>query len=139
MFFHAKDMALGGRQLSPLIYGSIVQAFGGISPAGSGNPGGGPFSTGIPEQLGHATWYVSATIGLPLVLLAGIGINESHMAQETIDYGDPIITARQVLDRRTSKAFVNKAAEFFEALIESGDIAASPSANSGLCQDGQGP
>ena len=118
-------MALGGRQLNPLIYGSIVQALGGISPAGFGNPDGGPFSTGIPGQSGYATSFFSPNFGLPLVLLAGVDTNESHMAQETIDYGDPTITASQVVDRRTLKAFVNESAAFFEELLASEDAAAS--------------
>ena len=51
-------------------------------------------SPGIPGASGHAAVYVSANFGLPIVLLAGFDLNESHLAEEEIDYGDPAITAR---------------------------------------------
>ncbi len=46
------------------------------------------------------------------------------MFEEPIDYGDPTITARDVVDRRTLKAFVTEAGNYFIATQKSGDVAA---------------
>ena len=73
-------------------------------------------SASIPGASGHAAVYNSPELGTPIVLLAGFDITESHLvsiAAETIDYGDPTITARDVVDRETLQAFVTQAGNYF--------------------------
>ena len=124
---HAEDMSLSGRLLNPVIYGAILQASG-INPADlmadhatseaafhaaeAGN--GGAFNIpDIPGASGYATVYTSGSLGSGLVLLAGFDLNETHLAEEQIDYGNPATTAKDVVDRETLKAYVKEAEEFF--------------------------
>ena len=142
VFVHSKEMALSGRLLDPLIYAAILQAVG-INPADLlANPGaaldlftgaatgdGGAFDIpNFPDASGYATVYISTSIGAPIVLLAGFDLNESHLAEETIDYGNPSVTARDVVDRDTLKAFVAQAGEWIIEFQKSGDLAASSKA-----------
>ena len=131
VFVHAKDMSLSGRQLRPAIYGAILDALG-IDRAALTDPAaaqtalvdaaagdGGPFDVpGIPGASGHAAVYVSAKFGSPVVLLAGFDLNESHLVEEDIVHIEPAVTARDVVDRATLKAFVTQAGEFFLALAQ---------------------
>ena len=55
------------------------------------------------------------------MLVAGFDLNESHVTREDIDYGDPAITAKDVVDRETLKAFVAEASKFIVDTIESSD------------------
>ncbi len=48
----------------------------------------------------------------PFVLLAGFDLDASHLSDEAIDYGNPAITASDVVDRETLKAFVTEALRF---------------------------
>ncbi|MDE2807416.1 MAG: hypothetical protein OXN90_03280 [Gemmatimonadota bacterium] len=151
VFIHAKDMSLSGRQLNPLVYGTILQAVG-INPADLTNPAtalaafaaaaaGNVSSFNIPDvpgTSGYAAVYISTTFGLPFVMLAGFDLNESHLAEEAIDYGDPTITARDVVDRETLKTFVTQAGEWFLKLQKSGDLAAATQAKIAL-RDPNGP
>ena len=157
VYLHAKNMALSGRLLNPLIYGAILSALG-VSPTALGNldspdpataaqafgaalsllqqePDGAfdattpiqGLSPGIPGASGHAAVYVSPELGGPIVLLAGVDLDASHVVSlddETIDYGDPAVTASDVVDHRTLKAFVTQAGEYFLQLMGSGDAAA---------------
>ena len=124
---HAKDMSLSGRLLNPVIYVAILQASG-INPADlmadhdtsedafhaaeAGN--GGAFNMpDIPGASGYATVYTSGSLGSGLVLLAGFDLNETHLAEEQIEYGSPATTAKDVVDRETLKAYVKEAEEFF--------------------------
>ena len=52
------------------------------------------------------------------MLLSGFDIDESHLATEEIDYGDPTVTARDVVDRETLRAFVTQAGNHYIALRE---------------------
>ncbi|MDE2845624.1 MAG: hypothetical protein OXO51_02835 [Gemmatimonadota bacterium] len=155
VYIHAKDMALSGRQLNPLIYGSILLSLGvpqtvllnlaSPDPATAGQalnallgilsqepdgafdatvpvPG---LSPGIPGASGHSAVYVDPNLGAPVVLLFGFDINASHLVEEVIDYGDPAITASEVVDRETLKAFVTQAGEHLLEFMSSGDAAAS--------------
>ena len=138
IFVHAKDMALSGRLLNPLIYGAILQALG-INPADLADPAkaltafaaavagdGGTFNIpDLPGASGYATVYLSANFGVPILTLAGFDLNESHLAEEDIDYGAPSVTAREVVDRETLKSFVTQAGEFFLEHQSSGDLAAT--------------
>ncbi len=158
VYIHAKNMALSGRLLNPVIYGAILfalgvsptdlanlaspdpatagQAFGAVvgtllqEPDGAFNattpiPG---LSPGIPGASGHAAVYVEPNLGAaPIVMLMGFDLNESHLvpiSDETIDYGDPTITAEEVVDRETLKTFVTEAGNYFLEILRSGDSAA---------------
>ena len=149
VFIHAKDMSLAGRQLSPLIYGAILPALG-ITPdpvtlpAALGNvyatgafpnPDGGQFALPAAGASGYATSYYSPELQSPIVLIAGFDLNESHLVpveDEDIDYGNPAITAAEVVDRATLKAFVTAAGEYFIELMESGDPTAASRARIAL-------
>ena len=149
---HAQDMALSGRLLNPVIYGAVLEAVG-ISPAALTDPAavqtaftaaaagdGGPFDVpGLPGASGYATVYVSAgRYPQPLVLLAGFDLVRSHLAEEEIEHIEPAVTARDVADRATLKAFVTAAGEYFISLSESGDLAAFSKARIAL-RDPTGP
>ena len=43
------------------------------------------------------------------MILAGFDLNETHVTEEDIDFGDPSVTAEDVVDRGTLKAFVTEA------------------------------
>ena len=168
IFVHAKNMALSGRLLNPSIYAAILTALGvepavlaGLAspdPATAAQartafletlsqepaapfdattpiPG---FRPGIPGASGYATVFNSVNFGSPTVLLAGFDLNESHLAEETVDYGNPSVTARDVVDRQTLKAFVTEAGEYFLQLREAGDFAAAWKAKIAL-RDPNGP
>ena len=154
VYIHAKNMALSGRQLNPLIYGSILhalgvspdvlanlaspdpataaQAFGALLGTLSQEPDGAfdatipipGLSPGIPGASGHTAVYVDPNLGTPVLLLVGFDINASHLVEEVIDYGDPAITARDVVDRESLKAFVTQAGEHLLEFMSSGDAAA---------------
>ena len=168
VFVHAKNMALSGTLLNPLIYAEILTVLG-VEPtvlAGLASPDpataaqartalldtlsqepAAPFDAttpvpglrpGIPGASGYATVYVSVNFGGPTVLLAGFDLNESHLAEETIDYGNPSVTAGEVVDRQTLKDFVTEAGEYFLQLREAGDFAAAWKAKIAL-RDPNGP
>ena len=164
VYIHAKDMSLSGRLLNPLIYAEILVALGvsptdlvnlaspdpgtaalalqAVSAALSQEPDGAFDATGsIPGASGHAVVYVSSELGAPIVLLVGFDINESHLvpiSDEAIDYGDPAVTARDVVDRETLKAFVTQAGEFFLEIMSTGDVAAGSKARIAF-RDPNGP
>ncbi len=171
VFLHAKDMALAGRQLNPLIYADILAPLG-VSPADLANLASpdpdtrssaitsvfatlsqepdAPFDAtapiagvrpAIPGASGYASVYVSSDLRAPIVLLAGFDLGESHLVPigaEAIDYGDPAITARDVVDRATLKAFVTQAGNYMLDIQQSGDPAAASKARIAL-RDPNGP
>ena len=110
------------------------------------NPDGGRFDLPAvpnvsPGASGYASSYASASTafgGLPFVALAGFDLDSSHVVQERIDHADPAITARDVVDRRTLKAFVTGAGRFVTDLRQSGDPVASAQALVAL-RDPNGP
>ncbi|MCY4429233.1 MAG: hypothetical protein OXC11_02420 [Rhodospirillales bacterium] len=143
IFIHAKDMALSGRLLNRLLYSTILSSLGVSSAdlANLGSPDSAtresafaavlatlsqepdaPFDAtvpipglrpGIPGASGYASVYVSPEFRSPIVLLARFDVNASHLEEEALDYGEPTITARQVVDRETLKAFVTQAGNYF--------------------------
>ena len=126
VFFHAKDMSLGGRQLRPEVYKAIRTALGFIPPAPVTNPDGGEFTVppvGTEDTHGYAALYNSANFG-PTIMLVGLDLDESHLIRETVDSA-PAIAAEDVVDRRTLKAFVNAAADFVVELSQTGNLEAS--------------
>ena len=151
VFVHAKDMSLSGRKLKPLIYRGILRALG-INPADLANPAafraafaaaeagnGGSFDIpSVPGASGYASAYTSLSFRTPAVLLAGFDLNESHLAAEQIDYGDPAVTAADVVDRATLKAFVTEAGNYFMELVLTGDPAAVSKARIAM-RDPNGP
>ena len=148
---HAKNMSLSGRLLNPSIYGAILQALG-INPADLTDRAaalaaftdalagdGGPFNVpDIPGASGYAAAITSPSFRTPIVLLAGFDLNESHVVDEVIDYGDPTVTARDVVDRETLTAFVTEAGERFREISQSGDPAAFYKARNAM-RDPNGP
>ena len=148
LIWHAKAMGFSGRKLDPFIYGTILaslgveptvvadlfspnprtrlSAFAAVQQTLSQGPDGQFDATvpvpdlrpGIPGAAGHAAAFVSVNLGAPVVLLSGFDIDESHLAEEEIDYGDPTVTARDVVDRETLKAFVTQAGNHYLALRE---------------------
>ena len=137
VYVHAQYMSLSGRQLNPVIYAAVLHALG-IDPAALTDPAaamaafaaaahgdGGPFNVpDIADASGYATVYFSDAVPRPNVLLAGFDLDESHLipiSEEDLDYGDPPITASDVVDRETLKAFVTAAGEYIVELIESDD------------------
>ena len=167
VFIHTKDMALSGRLLNPVIYGSILstlgvpttvlanlaspdpavaaQAFADVLQTLSQEPDAAFDVTtpipglrpGIPGASGYATVYLSTNLGT-MVLLAGFDLNETHVVEEDLDYGDPTITARDVVDRETLKAFVTQAGEWFLEIQKTGDLTAISKAKIAL-RDPNGP
>ena len=149
VFEHAKAMALSGRLLKPEIYGAILKALG-IDPGDLANPAaagaafaaaaaghGGSFN--LPDVPG-ASGYAAVYAGNPQVpvLLAGFEIDESHLAEEEIDFGNPAITAAEVVDRNTLKAFVTESIRYFLSVLEKNDPAAISKARIAL-RDPSGP
>ena len=121
---HSKAMRLSGRKLNPLIYGSIFRALGVrrfTDLIAAANSDGRSFNVpDIAGASGYATVYLSPGLGVPVILLAGFDLNETHLVEEALDYGDPAITARDVVDRETLKAFVAEAAHYLLELGETG-------------------
>ena len=136
VLIHAQDMSLSGRLLNPLIYGAILQAMG-INPADLTSPAaaraafaaaiagnGGAFNVpNIPGASGYASVYWSVNFNAPILVIAGFELNSSHLIEEQIDYGNPAITARDVVDRETLKAFVEEAWEYFVTSYRTGGVA----------------
>ena len=149
VYVHAKDMSLAGRQLNPLIYGAILPALGitadpatlraalgNVYATGAfPNPDGGQFALPAAGASGYATSYYSPELQSPIVLIAGFDLNESHLVpveDEDIDYGNPAITAGEVVDRATLKAFVTGAGDYFLEILKTGDPAAASKARDRL-------
>ncbi|MXY92095.1 MAG: hypothetical protein F4Y42_01455 [Caldilineaceae bacterium SB0664_bin_27] len=137
VYVHPQQMSLSGRKLSPVIYAAILHALG-IDPATLTDPAaaiaafaaaaqgdGGPFNLpNIADASGYATVFFTGSAQRPTLLLAGFELNASHLipiSEEALDYGDPPITASDVVDRATLKAFVTAAGEYIVELIESDD------------------
>ena len=151
VFVHAKDMSLSGGKLKPSIYGGILRALG-INPADLADPAtgraafaaaeagnGGSFDIpGVPGASGYASAYTSLRFRTPAILLAGFDLNATHLAAEQIDYGDPEVTAADVVDRATLKAFVTEAGDYFMGLAKTGDQAAVSKARIAM-RDPNGP
>ena len=151
IFLHARSMALSGRLLNPLIYVAVLQALG-IDPADLLDPtaalpafaaaaagDGGAFDVPhIPGASGYATVYISPNFPIPVILIAGFDVDESHLAEEDIDYGDPAVTAEDVVDHETLKAFVTEAGEYFLQHQTSGILDDSAKARVAL-RDVNGP
>ena len=141
--FHTKDMSLSGRLLDPVILGTIYAALGvsrsDIAALRSSDPAivaqarraivttlaqerDANFDAtnpipgvrlGIPGAEGHAAVYVGRVFRIPLIVLGGFDLSVSHVVEEVIDYGNPTVTAQDVVDRETLKQFVIEAGNYF--------------------------
>ena len=162
VYEHAKSMALSGRLLNPLIYAEILaalgvepavlanlaspdpataaQAFGAVMGTLSQEPDAAFDATSlIPGASGHAAVSLLGDSGIPILLLAGFDLNESHLVEEAIDYGNPAITAKDVVDRETLKAFVTAAGEWFIPIVETATDPAAISKVRIAARDPNGP
>ena len=169
VYEHAKSMALSGRLLNPLIYAEILSALGvsptvlidlaSPDPATVAQARGTLMGTlsqepdaafdattpipglrpGIPGASGHAAVSLLGNSGIPILLLAGFDLNESHLIKEAIDYGNPTITAEDVVDRETLKAFVTQAGEWFIPIVETATDPAAISKARVAARDPNGP
>ena len=104
---HGKNAALSGGLLDPDIFAQITRA------AGS-SPVGGPFRVEAASADSYAVGGARNPDGSPAILVAGFDLQESHLVPEFTAPDDvPAVTARDVVDRRTLKAFVNGAIAYF--------------------------
>ena len=138
VYLHARDMSLSAGRLKPSIYAGLLRALrtpaavlAGLRSADAATRASAqsmllahlesephaPFSLAGGVS-GHAGAYQSVNTGRPLVLLAGFDLNASHLEEEEIDYGNPAVTARDVVDRETLKAFVGEALRFIAGTQE---------------------
>ena len=139
---HSKAMALSGRKLNPRIYGTILRALGArkfTDLIAAARSDGRSFNVpDIPGASGYATVYMSPGLGIPVVLLAGFDLNSSHLVSEPADDAAPAVTARDVVDRETLKAFVTGAGEYLLELARTGGRNAIWSAKDAM-RDPDGP
>ena len=148
VFMHAQDMGLSGRKLRPPIHAAILGALGvdpmdaaGIVPSltAAAAENGGAFNVpDIPGASGYAAPNFAGILQLPMIALAGFELDASHVLEEQIDHFIPAVTASDVVDRETLKAFVIEAGEFYKTIQETADPAAFPKARSAL-RDPNGP
>ena len=151
VFAHAKDMSLAGRRLNPFIYAEILSTLGASIDANaladltsddpyvadeaaynifffgqlSSQEGEFDATSVKPGASGYVARASSRYLAIPLLLLVGFDLDEAHVTQEDIDHGDPAITAEDVVDRETLKAFVAQAGEFLVNPIASFDRVAT--------------
>lgn len=147
---HGKDMGLSARRLKPTIYQDILAGLG-IGQDDMANPSaalvaatrrnGGSFTVPGTSSRAYATVYIQPGLKTPFVLTAGFDLNESHLvslADEKIEYGNPSVTARDVVDRDTLKTFVTEAGNHIQRLLKSRDPEAIDQIRLGL-RDPNGP
>ena len=107
---HAGDMAFGGRKVREDVFMAAAAAAG-YDPDTQTftNPDGGA----LPEELGGYAVGMHVGFGpiqFPLIMTAGLDLQETHLVPEVFDPADaPAVTASDVVDRETLKAFVNGA------------------------------
>ena len=138
---HAKEMALSGALMDRGIFGQILLALG-VPQTYVDNLGSpdaaiaaraqeavtnrlrqepdGAFDAGTPGVSGHAAVYISG-FGAPIIMVGGFDMTSAHLASEVLDYGDPAVTAADVVDRETLKAFVTEAGNYWVRLRETSD------------------
>ena len=137
VYLHAKNMSLSAGKLQAPIYGQILLALGTPPAVLQGlramndaarnramamllnhllTEPHAPFSLAGGGS-GYAGAYVSANTGRPLVLLVGFDLDDTHLAEEDIDYGNPAIMASEVVDRDTLKQFVEEALRYIAGTV----------------------
>ena len=107
---HHGNMALSGRELREEVFMAIVATAGFDTGTQSfTNPDGGVLDMPLS---GYAVGFHSI-FNAPSILTAGFDIQESHLKPVVFDPADtPAVTASDVTDRESLKAFVNGAIEF---------------------------
>ncbi len=133
--FHSGDMAFGGRKIKDEVFVQIATAAGLDMNGMFTNPDGGA----LPEELGgHAVGFRPLGL-LSFILVAGLDLQEAHLELEVFDPADaPEVTAGDVVDRDSLKAFVNGAIDYLGSLFESEGFDALTKARS-LFRDERGP
>ena len=145
VFAHAKDMDLSGWLIKPEIFGSILsalgvsrvdminmaspdhdvseQAFHNVLATLSQRPDGAFDATrAVPGASGYVVVFPSVVFdGNPMILLVGFDLDRSHVVEEDLDYGNPTVTAADVTDRATLKAFVMAARDYIYGRIGTGN------------------
>ena len=97
---HGEDVLLSGGLLDSDIFAQITEA-------AMSSELGGPFMAETAGADGYASGHLGFD-GLPAILVAGFDLQESHLVEEDIDPGDVLaVTAHDVLERETLKAFVD--------------------------------
>ena len=106
---HGKDLLVSGRRINDDMLNAIATA-------SKMSDKGGAFT--FENDDGYARPYFNPD-GSPAILIAGLDIKESHLVEETIDPGErPAVTAREVTDRESLKAFVNGALDHLLKIYE---------------------
>ncbi len=116
VLFHSANMATSGRLLKESAAREILSAAASDRASGGAVPSVACLALDCPQPGvgGHAVFYG------PFILLAGAQIEESHFGPELLDIDHtPDVTASEVVDRPTLRAFVNGAIDHFEGLVES--------------------
>ena len=113
--FHSGDMAFGGRKIRDDVFLQIAVAAGMDMNGRFTDPNGGA----LPEELGgYAVGFRPLGL-LSFILVAGLDLRESHLEPVVHDPADaPAVTASDVVDRGTLKAFVNGAIAYLGNLFE---------------------
>ena len=106
-------------------------AFASLAETLSQRPDGSFEVPGQPGAVGHATSFYSPNAGVPIVLLAGFDVDSSHVLAEDVDYGSPSVTAADVVDRATLKAFVGRSGQVRQRQADGGQCP-PPCRKSGL-------
>ena len=113
--FHSGDMAFGGRKIRDDIFVQIAVAAGLDMNAMFTNPDGGA----LPRELGGYAVGFRPLGFISFILVAGLDLQERHLEPVVHDPADaPQVTASDVVDRPTLKAFVNGAIEHLGSLFE---------------------
>ena len=92
----------------------------------------------IPGATGYASTYVNRIRDEPVILLSGFDLTADHVIDENVDSGAPTVTARDVVDRETLKAFVINAGDHVLELLKTGGRTAISQAKATL-RDPNGP
>ena len=116
VLFHSADMATSGRLLKESAAKEILSAAASDQASGGAVPSVACLALDCPQPGvgGHAVFYG------PFILLAGAHLEEAHFGPELLDIDHtPEVSASEVVDRATLRAFVNGAIDHFEGLVES--------------------
>ena len=107
---HAGNMAFGGRKVREDVFMAIAAATG-FDPETQMFTK--PDGDALPEELGGYAVGMHVSFGpiqFPLIMTAGLDLQETHLVHEVFDPADaPEVTASEVVDRESLKAFVNGA------------------------------
>lgn len=163
VFMHSKDMFLAGRLVDPDIMDNVYSALG--VPAGviadlrSTDPATvasarraivrvfakepdaqfDATASGIPGAQGHAAVFASRATQRSILVFGGFDLDNTHVVDEVLDYGNPTITAREIVNRETLEAFVNEAGRFYTDSIANSGESAFASLTQVALRDANGP